>query len=100
MNPMAWSKMIEISRQLEQSLGDGVKKLEKNERESVIVQRRGVWAKKTLYKNKKLKLSDLKFLRPCPKNSISPFYIDKYIGKKLKKNLKINSVITKKCLSL
>ena len=100
MNPKTWSKMIEVSRQLEQSLGNGLKKLEKNEEESVIVQRRGVWAKKNLYKNEKLKLSDLKFLRPCPKNSISPFYIKKYIGKKIKRDLKINTLITKKCLDL
>lgn len=100
MNTKSWAKMIKATRQLEQSLGNGLKKLEKNEEESVIVQRRGVWAKKKLYKNNKLKLSDLKFLRPCPKNSISPFIIKKYLGKKLKKNLKINSLITKKCLTL
>ena len=100
MNPKTWSEMVESSRQLERSLGNGIKKIEKNEKESVIVQRRGVWTKKTLHKNEKLKLSDLKFLRPCPKNSISPFYIEKYIGKKIKRNLKINTMITKKCLDL
>jgi len=100
MNPETWFKMVDNARQLEKSLGNGIKKLELNEKESVIVQRRGVWTRKALNKNEKLKLSDLKFLRPCPKNSISPFYIEKYIGKKIKKNLKINSLITKKCLVL
>ena len=100
MNPKTWSEMVESSRQLEKSLGNEIKKIEKNEKESVIVQRRGVWTKKALHKNEKLKLSDLKFLRPCPKNSISPFYIKKYIGKKIKRDLKINTLITKKCLDL
>ena len=100
MNPEAWSKMVEFSRQLERSLGDGNKKLEKNERESVIVQRRGVWSKRKLKRGTKLKLNNLKFLRPCPKGSISPFYIKKYLGKKIRKNLNENSLITKKCIVL
>lgn len=36
------------------------------------------------------------FLRPYLKGSISPFEIEKYIGKKLKKDLKENEVIKKK----
>tara|TARA_X000000950_G_scaffold289310_1_gene411825 strand:- start:5515 stop:6582 length:1068 start_codon:yes stop_codon:yes gene_type:complete len=100
MNPQTWSEMIKVSRQLEQSLGDGFKKLEKNEEDSVIVQRRGVWANKKLFKNQTLKESDIKLLRPCPKNSISPFDLEKYLGKKLKKDVTKDSVITKKCFVL
>ena len=100
LNPKTWSEMIKTSRELEQSLGDGFKKLEKNEKESVIVQRRGVWTNKKLYKDQILKTDDVQLLRPCPKNSISPFDIEKYLGKKLKKNLNKDSIITKKCFSL
>lgn len=100
MNPKTWSEMIKASRELEKSLGNGQKKLEKNEQESVIVQRRGVWAKKKLKKGQKLNYKDIKFLRPCPKSSISPFDIEKYIGKKIKKNLNKNDLITKKCIIL
>ena len=46
MNPSTWKQMISASRELEKALGSGHKKLEKNEKLSVIVQRRGVWAKK------------------------------------------------------
>ena len=99
MNPITWKQMIKASRELEKSLGNGYKKLEKNEKLSVIVQRRGVWAKKDLKKKDKLLKKDIKILRPCPKNSISPFEIDKYIGKILKKNIKKNNLITKSCLS-
>ena len=100
LNPKTWYEMVKSSRQLEQSLGNGKKKLELNEKKSVIVQRRGVWIKKYLKKGKKLKKDHLKFLRPCPKKSISPFFIEKYIGKKAKKNLKIDTILSKKCLSL
>ena len=53
-----------------------------------------------LRKGEKLRYEDIKFLRPCPKNSISPFDIEKYIGKKIKKNLNKNDLITKKCIIL
>lgn len=99
MNPKTWLEMINASRQLEQSMGNGGKKLEKNEMESVIVQRRGVWTNKDLKKGDKLKIKDLKFLRPCPSKSISPFEIEKYLSKTLRVNLKKNSIVSKKCLN-
>ena len=100
LNPKTWYEMVKASRELELSLGNGKKKIEFNEKKSGIVQRRGVWVKKYLKKGEKLKKEHLKFLRPCPKKSISPFFINKYLGKKAKKNLKIDSLLTKKCLSL
>ena len=98
MNPLTWRQMIKSSRELELSLGDGEKKIEKNEKQSVIVQRRGAWLTKDKKKNEKLYIQDCEFLRPCPKNSISIFDINKYLGKKFKKNLKKNSLLTSSCL--
>lgn len=100
MNYKTWSDMIRESRHLENALGNGEKKIEINENKSVIIQRRGTWANLNLKKNQTLKLKDIKFLRPCPKNSISPFEINMYLGKKLKKNIKENTVITKSCINL
>ena len=99
LNPESWKKMILASRELERCLGDGLKKLEKNERKSVIVQRRGVWIKNKIKKGTRLKITDLNFLRPCPKDSISPFEINKYIGKKVNKNLNKNTLLKKKCIT-
>ena len=98
MNPLTWRQMIKSSRELELSLGDGEKKIEKNEKQSVIVQRRGAWLTNDKKKNEKLYIQDCEFLRPCPKNSISIFDINKYLGKKFKKNLKKNSLLTSSCL--
>ena len=100
MNPKSWNEMVMATRNLEKALGDGRKKVEKNEKQSRIVQRRGVWAKRDISKNTKLKFDDLKFLRPCPKNSLSAFEINKYVGKKIKKNIKKNNLITKFCITL
>ena len=44
MNP-TWKQMIIASRELESALGDGVKKVEKNELNSKIVQQRSIRAK-------------------------------------------------------
>ena len=46
LNPVDWKKMITASRELEKCMGNSLKKLEVNEKKSVIVQRRGVWIKK------------------------------------------------------
>ena len=54
MNPQTWKLMVNETRNLERSLGDGVKKVEKNEKETVIVQRRGVWINKDKVKGSKL----------------------------------------------
>ena len=46
MTPKTWKEMIILSRDLEMTLGNGEKKIEKNELETVILQRRCVRAKK------------------------------------------------------
>ena len=99
MNFLTWRAMVEETRILEKALGDGKKKIENNENQSVIVQRRGAWLETDVKKNEVLKLDKIKFLRPCPRNSIDIFDIKKFVGKKFKINMKKNSLITKKCLT-
>ncbi len=100
LNPKSWKEMVDASRYLEKSMGDGKKKIELNEKQSVIVQRRGIWVKKHVDRGTILKKEHIEILRPCPKNSISPFEINKYLGRKVKRDLKPNSFLTKKCLGL
>jgi N-acetylneuraminate synthase len=87
MNPRNWHEMIKESRRLEKALGDGLKKIEKNELESYYVQRRSVYTLKNLKKNQILKKEELICLRPYIKNSISPRIIHNFYGKKVKKNV-------------
>ena len=87
MNPKNWRKMILNTRKLEKSLGDGLKKIEKNEINTVVLQRRSLRLTNNLRKGHILKKKDLISLRPCPKGSIGPQEITKVIGKKLKKNM-------------
>ena len=60
MNPKSWNEMVRATRELEKSLVME-KKVEDNEQQSVIVQRRGVWAKKDIKKNEKISLKTVFF---------------------------------------
>ena len=87
MTPKSWKEMIDRSKELELSLGDGKKKIEKNEFNTVILQRRSIRVNKEIKKNHIIKRDDLDVLRPCPKNAIDPRNINKILGKKINKDL-------------
>ena len=87
MAPKTWREMVDRTRELEVSLGDGYKKIEENERETVIVQRRCVRANRDLEMGALLTKDDLAMLRPCPSDGIAPFDARKLVGEKLKRSL-------------
>jgi sialic acid synthase SpsE len=98
LNPKSWLEMIKKARLLELTLGNGEKKIEKNEKDSYIVQRRSICASRFISKNEVLKKKDLIFLRPLPSNAFHPYEIDKVIGKTAKKDINKYHVITKKII--
>ena len=100
LNPDTWKKMVEDTRILESSMGDGIKKIEFNEKESSIIQRRGVWLNKNVFPNEKFSENHIDILRPCPKNSLDIFEIHKFFGKKYKKKMTKGDLVTKKCLKI
>lgn len=83
MNPTSWREMVERSQELHFALGDGVKRVEHNEEETVVVQRRSVRVKESLSIGHTILESDLECLRPCPKDGIEPYNLQKVIGKQL-----------------
>lgn len=85
MNPETWREMVDRSRELENSLGDGVKRIECNEEETVIAQRRCIRLKNNLEKNDVITRDNVEFLRPAPKDSFEPYRIDEIINKKVNK---------------
>ena len=87
MSPKGWKEMVDRSLELQLSLGSGLKKIEMNEEESVLVQRRSLRAKGNLSKGKIITRDDLTILRPAPLNSISPNKINEVLGKKLNKDV-------------
>ena len=99
MNPKTWLDMVIETKKLERSIGYGLKKIEKNEKDSVIVQRRAAYASKNIQKGDKIKKLDVVFLRPCPKNSFTGFDEDKLYGKRARRNIRRGELINFKCLT-
>jgi sialic acid synthase SpsE len=84
MNPVSWREMVNKSREVENALGSGIKVVEENELESVILQRRCLRLTKDLRANHVITADDLVALRPAPKNSYDPYRKSELIGKTLK----------------
>jgi sialic acid synthase SpsE len=93
MNSKTWSEMIKRSKELENSLGTGIKRIEENETESFMVQRRSIHFNKKLKKNSKIYEKDLIYLRPYLTNSLHPFEKNKIIGKKVNKDFEKGEII-------
>ena len=96
MNPKTWKEMVKQTRFVEKALGDGLKKVENNEKKSVLVQRRAIRALKYIYKGDKISNKNIDFLRPCPKNALSPFEKSKIIGRKAKNRIEKGDIINLK----
>ena len=73
--------MVEMSLEVFETLGDGNKRIEDNEKNAFIVQRRSIVANKDLPSGHVITESDLDFLRPCPENSFHPYEAKNLIGK-------------------
>jgi len=96
MNPKSWREMVDRSRELEYALGTGVKKIMDNEKESVIVQRRGLCASHNLDEGHFITSDDLVALRPCMNDGIEPYKMNQLIGKKINCKVSEGENITKK----
>ncbi len=80
MDPCSWLEMVERTRELENALGSGVKKVEDNEQETVVLQRRSVRVKAALSAGTVLKREHLTVLRPCPTDALEPYHLPNLIG--------------------
>ena len=83
LNPRTWAAMVEAVRELEAALGDGVKRVETNEDETVVVQRRAVRAKHDLAPGQPITDEDIEMLRPCPTGAMTPAQAPGLIGRSL-----------------
>ena len=70
--------------ELEAALGDGEKRVEANELETVVVQRRSVRLRFDLPAGHALTPDDLESLRPCPADAVDPRRLGEVLGRTLK----------------
>lgn len=83
MNPTTWRAMVEATRELEAALGDGIKRIEGNEQQTVVVQRRSLRATRDLPAGHVLTAADVEALRPCPADAIDPRRHAEVLGRTL-----------------
>jgi sialic acid synthase SpsE len=80
MMPASWWEMVARVRELEQALGDGVKRVQENERETAILQRRCVRLARDMPAMMPLSAGDLACLRPAEPGALRPMRLGELIG--------------------
>jgi len=83
MDPEDWAEMVNRTRELEAALGNGIKKVEENEKETVVLQRRSLRFAKAIKAGDQITESDLIALRPCPLDGLAPHHLSEIIGRVL-----------------
>lgn len=87
MSPKAWSDMVLATRELEYSLGNGIKKIEHNESQTAVLQRRAIRLRQDLPAGTVLTRDHVMVLRPCPVDAVSPMDLAAIPGKKLMRDI-------------
>ncbi len=79
-----WRDMVDRTRELERALGNGIKRVEANERQTAIIQRRALCAARAMEEGETVAARDLIALRPCPPDAFAPHESDRVIGRRLR----------------
>jgi len=80
MTPITWREMVDRTRELEASFGDGVKRVEENEIDSAVVQRRCLRLARPKRAGETLTADDIVALRPAPADALPPYQLEKWLG--------------------
>lgn len=83
MDIATFKKMINTIRALEKAMGDGQKKVELSEKETVIIQRRGIYAKENINEGEEILAEKIEFLRPAL--FLRPYQVEEILGRKSKR---------------
>lgn len=84
MNPQTWREMVDRTREVEAALGNGFKRIQDNERETAVVQRRSLHLARDMAAGEVLADGDLVSLRPAPPENYFPYERARVIGHPLK----------------
>ncbi|MEY8333927.1 N-acetylneuraminate synthase family protein [Lachnospiraceae bacterium 47-T17] len=87
MNPVTWKQMVHACGELREALGDGIKRVEKNELDTVHIQRRACYLTGDFKKGHRIEDGDLFPLRPVKEGAVLPFEKQDVIGKKLARDV-------------
>lgn len=93
-NPNNWKTMVENANEVYYALGDGDKKIEDNEKQASIVQRRSLRAIQELNVGDTVLAKHFESLRPIPEDGIPPYELEMIIGRKITKKIEKGQHIT------
>jgi len=94
MTPESWREMVDRTRELEYALGSSQKSVAENEQDTVVVQRRCLRAAQDLRAGTVLAREMLEALRPAPRDAVTPYELDRVIGKRLTRDLRLGEHLT------
>lgn len=98
MTPDSWREMVDRSMELWNALGDGVKKIEGNEQESAIIQRRAIFVTRDMEEGEMIAREDVFPLRPIQTDGIPPYEMDMVVGMRLRHNIRKDSYLRREDL--
>lgn len=87
MDPHTWQSMVQDTRKLEAALGTGIKGIEDNERETIVLQRRSVRAARDISAGEVVTRNDLVVLRPAPREAIPAHEVAAVVGKSMQRTV-------------
>ena len=99
MTPETWRTMVERTRELEAALGSSDKVVAENEKETVVIQCRGLRFGLDLKAGTVLGPEHLVALRPATPGIVTPDHLEEVLGKTVVKDVVFHDVVTRENLS-
>ncbi len=85
--PSEWRDMVDRANEAFHALGDGLKKIEPNEEQTCVLQKRALRYTQPLKAGTILLREHLFPLRPIPPGALAPYEIESVLGKRLKRDV-------------
>lgn len=93
MDRASWREMVDRTRELDNAMGTGVKVVEANEKETVVLQRRSIRIKSDLVAGEAIRPEHLEMLRPCPADGIPPYRVDEVLGRLVRRHIEAGDML-------
>ena len=87
MVPTSWKEMVVRTRELEAALGTGVKQVEANEMETVVLQRRAFYFTRDAASGERITADIIHALRPAPRDAVPLNHETEIIGRCLSRDV-------------
>jgi N-acetylneuraminate synthase len=99
MTAQSWREMVDAANATDAALGDGVKRVEANEGEAHVVQRRALRFARDLPAGHRLGPGDVIPTRPCPEGGIPPHRAGEVVGRDLAVAVAADTLVTAEALA-